>query len=113
MALTSTLFACSTSNTAESQTSDTKNANPHRTVVMKVAGQTVDCGDKAKSQCLSVKTGREGKWRTFLRRIDGFTYEPGYEYLLEVKRTTDDWTVGRYETDYQLLRVILKEKKYY
>ncbi len=39
-------------------------------------------------EVFQVKEGDEQEWTYFYNTIDGFTYEPGYEYVLEVKKET-------------------------
>lgn len=50
-----------------------------------VAPQTVDCTGVAPMKCLQVKETQSGNWTNFYSNIEGFTYEPGYEYVLKVK----------------------------
>lgn len=50
-----------------------------------VASQTVDCTGVAPMKCLQVKEKESESWQNFYSNIEGFTYEPGYEYILKVK----------------------------
>jgi len=50
-----------------------------------VGPQTVDCTGIAPMKCLQVKETQSGNWTNFYSNIEGFTYEPGYEYVLKVK----------------------------
>ncbi|RXM38438.1 hypothetical protein BOQ62_17625 [Chryseobacterium sp. CH21] len=36
-------------------------------------------------QCMQVKESAAADWTNFYSKIEGFTYEPGYEYVLKVK----------------------------
>lgn len=54
-------------------------------VKMIVASQQGDCVGVAPQKCLLVKTGADTNWTFFYNQIEGFQYEPGYEYVLEVK----------------------------
>ncbi|QQY34713.1 DUF4377 domain-containing protein [Chryseobacterium gleum] len=36
-------------------------------------------------KCLQVKENDSENWTNFYSSIEGFTYEPGYEYVLKVK----------------------------
>lgn len=54
---------------------------------LKIASAQVDCSGVAPMKCLSVQ--REGKtdWENFYDSIQGFDYEPGFDYELRVKVT--------------------------
>ncbi|RNA63840.1 DUF4377 domain-containing protein [Chryseobacterium nematophagum] len=56
-----------------------------KTMMMTVGPQTVDCTGVAPMKCLQVKENQSGNWMNFYSTIEGFTYEPGYEYILKVK----------------------------
>ncbi|REC64680.1 hypothetical protein DRF59_19890 [Chryseobacterium flavum] len=36
-------------------------------------------------KCMQVKENASDSWTNFYSTIEGFTYEPGYEYVLKVK----------------------------
>ncbi len=55
------------------------------TVKMIVASQQGDCVGVVPQKCLLVKKGTDTNWTFFYNQIEGFQYEPGYEYVLEVK----------------------------
>ncbi|WP_312991819.1 DUF4377 domain-containing protein [Chryseobacterium flavum] len=50
-----------------------------------VGPQTADCTGVAPMKCLQVKEKASDSWTNFYSNIEGFTYEPGYEYVLKVK----------------------------
>ncbi|WP_228401596.1 DUF4377 domain-containing protein [Chryseobacterium sp. PMSZPI] len=50
-----------------------------------VGPQTADCTGVAPMKCLQVKEKTSENWTNFYSNIEGFTYEPGYEYVLKVK----------------------------
>lgn len=50
-----------------------------------VASQTADCTGVAPQQCLLVKKAGATDWEYFYAPIEGFNYEEGYEYEIEVK----------------------------
>ncbi|WP_228441024.1 DUF4377 domain-containing protein [Chryseobacterium phosphatilyticum] len=50
-----------------------------------VGPQTADCTGVAPMKCLQVKEKASENWTNFYTNIEGFTYEPGYEYVLKVK----------------------------
>ena len=41
----------------------------------------------APQRCLLVREGDEQSWSLFYSRIEGFDYEEGYEYVLNVQKT--------------------------
>jgi hypothetical protein len=51
-----------------------------------VAAQTVECTGVATQQCLLVRQVHDAEWTLFYDGIEGFTYEPGFIYTLEVER---------------------------
>lgn len=50
-----------------------------------VAPQEVDCVGIGPRKCLRAKKNATDEWRYFYNYIDGFNFEPGYEYVLRVK----------------------------
>ena len=65
---------------------DRDNVQPEM-VSMQVADSYRDCyGAHAQQKCLQVKENGAYNWQLFYGRIEGFTYEQGYEYELLVKR---------------------------
>lgn len=55
------------------------------TIQMIVASQQGDCVGVVPQKCLLVKKGADTNWTFFYDKIEGFNYEEGYEYVLEVK----------------------------
>lgn len=61
--------------------------------------------------CLMIYTEDSGRWEFFYEGIQGFDFEPGYIYTLEVRledRGTEIQDVGRYA--YHLVKVIEKKQ---
>jgi heat shock protein HslJ len=56
-----------------------------RIVTMIVGPVLVDCTGVAPQKCYQVKAKPEDEWRLFYSPIQGFEYEPGYEYQITVK----------------------------
>lgn len=50
-----------------------------------IASQAVDCTGVAPMKCLQVKEKETDNWENFYSNIEGFIYEPGFEYVLKVK----------------------------
>lgn len=51
-----------------------------------VASAQADCVGVAPMKCLLVKTAGQQNWHFFYSGIEGFTYQPGYEYTLVVRK---------------------------
>jgi hypothetical protein len=49
-----------------------------------VASYTRTCHGMYEMQCMLVRESGEGEWLNWYDHIEGFTYEPGYEYVLLV-----------------------------
>lgn len=49
-----------------------------------VGPELVDCTGVAPQQCMQVRETPDGEWLLFYDQIEGFTYEPGFEYELVV-----------------------------
>lgn len=50
-----------------------------------IGSETADCTGVMPMKCLQVKEKPTESWTVFYSNIEGFTYEPGYEYVLKVK----------------------------
>lgn len=59
--------------------------NTEETVKYTIASQNADCIGVAPQKCLLVKKENSTDWEFFYSNIEGFNYESGYEYILEVK----------------------------
>ncbi|MFR9164868.1 MAG: DUF4377 domain-containing protein [Dysgonomonas sp.] len=57
-----------------------------KTEKMTIASQQGDCVGVAPQKCLLIKMEGQTEWQFFYDQIEGFTYEPGYEYVIEVKK---------------------------
>lgn len=92
-----TLGACST-------------LGPGETVeTLYVDSMTVECVGVAVQQCLRVKRAPEAEWELFYDAIEGFDYEPGFTYVLEVEvREVEDPPADGSSLAYRLVRVVEK-----
>ncbi len=70
---------------AMTQCTTTANASAGDEKTFIVGPQTADCTGVAPMKCLQVKENASASWTNFYSNIEGFTYEPGYEYVLKVK----------------------------
>ncbi|MGL5785691.1 MAG: DUF4377 domain-containing protein [Bacteroidales bacterium] len=92
----------------------TKNENQER---IEVNSQLIDCMGVAPMKCMQVKyldrTGEDkDTWSTMYGGIEGFDFEPGYVYVLEVeKEELDPKSVPADASTihYKLVKVISKE----
>jgi heat shock protein HslJ len=71
-------------------------------VTMYVGSELVDCTGVAPQQCMQVRTSPDEDWSLFYDQIEGFAFEPGYEYELlvavsEVPNPPADASRLRYE----------------
>ncbi len=77
-----------------------------------VGPQTADCTGVAPMKCLQVKETPAGEWSNLYSNIEGFTYEPGYEYVLKIKteKLANPPADGS-SIRYTLIRQVSKTKK--
>lgn len=61
-------------------------SNNKDTVKMTIASETRTAMGAAPMEVMLVKEGDASEWLYFYSNIEGFDYEPGYEYVLEVKK---------------------------
>ncbi|HTN47765.1 MAG TPA: META domain-containing protein [Flavipsychrobacter sp.] len=57
-----------------------------KTITLLVKENTLPCEGVAPMNCLQVKEGNAKAWSNFYSGIEGFVYQPGYEYKLKVKK---------------------------
>ena len=82
------------------------------TVRYTVASKTVDCTGVVPQKCLLVKKGDATEWTYFYSPIEGFTYEEGYEYVLDVKETKlENTPMDKSSIKYQLAKQVAKEAR--
>lgn len=77
-----------------------------------VGPKTADCTGVGPMKCLQVKETPSGEWTNFYTNIDGFTYEPGYEYVLKVKtEKIENPPADASSIKYTLIKQVSKTKK--
>lgn len=77
-----------------------------------VGPETADCTGVAPMKCLQVKENASDSWTNFYTNIEGFTYEPGYEYVLKVKtEKIENPPADGSSIRYTLVKQISKTKK--
>ena len=77
-----------------------------------VAPERVPCSGVAPMECLQIKKNpSDTAWQYFYDAIEGFTYEPGYTYTLEVSSAkVENPPADASSIQYKLVKVIKKEK---
>lgn len=77
-----------------------------------VASQQGDCVGVVPMKCLLVKQEGQTDWQFFYSTIEGFNYESGYEYVLEVKvDSINNPAADQSSLKYTLIKEISKEEK--
>ena len=80
-----------------------------RVIRLEVAEQRAPCMAVGPSECLQVREGTEAAWQLFYGEIEGFSYEPGYRYVLEVaQRSVANPPADGSSLAYRLVHVVSK-----
>ncbi len=81
-------------------------------ISLRIASATKDCYGSYAQKCLQVQENGSPKWELFYNPIAGFTYEPGYEYELLVKReTVNNPPADGSSIKYTLVKEVSKTKR--
>lgn len=76
-------------------------------VRVEVASEQVRCVGVDEMDCLLVRRAPHTDWELFYDDIEGFVFEPGYEYELEVRVTrVDDPPADGSSLRYELIEVV-------
>lgn len=76
-----------------------------------VADHQVDCTGVGPQKCLLIKQKLVDQWSNFYGNIEGFDYEPGYNYLLRVKVSeVKNPPADGSSLKYTLVEIVEKEK---
>lgn len=73
-----------------------------------VSPTPVPCKNDTSQDCFQIKKDSISDWVDFTGSIDGFEYEPGYSYILEVEKSTAS-NDGN-DPKYTLKKILKKEK---
>lgn len=80
--------------------------------VLYIASKLDDCVGAASKKCMMVKEEEDAPWELMYQDIEGFNYEEGYEYKIEVRREeVSNPAADAPSIRYVLLNQISKEKK--
>ncbi len=76
-----------------------------------VGPQKVDCEGEGPQQCYQVKENPEDDWQLFYNEIQGFNYEEGFDYEIEVAVTpVENPPAGGSSLNYELVRILNKQQ---
>ena len=85
---------------------------PQNTEKLTIASEQGDCVGVAPMKCLLVKAEGQQDWEFFYNNIEGFNYEPGYEYVIEVKKETIERPAADQSSiKYTLVKEVSKTQK--
>ncbi|MEB6605875.1 DUF4377 domain-containing protein [Aeromonas sanarellii] len=80
------------------------------TETLYVQDKLADCIGVAPMKCMQVRGQPGESWSLFYQQIEGFTFEPGYRYQLEVtKEQLTDVPADASSLHYRLIKVVSKE----
>lgn len=107
------LMACSEIAEIYEEFGDEKQEDIHEahTEILTIGPFTMTCYGPFEQDCLMEYNEEAGRWHFFYDGIEGFDFEPGYIYTLEVRledRGTEIQDVGRYS--YHLIKLLDKVK---
>lgn len=82
-------------------------------VTMTIASEKRTAMGVGPMEVLQVKEGDATEWSFFYSNIDGFNFEPGYEYVLEVKteKVAEPVPADASSVKYTLVKEVSKTKK--
>ncbi len=82
------------------------------TKTLYVADRKVPCAGTY--ECMQIREKAKNAWRNYPDTIQGFEYEEGYEYKIQVQPLqTGNSMAGMYDEKYKLVKVISKKKTSY
>ncbi|MBL0627960.1 DUF4377 domain-containing protein [Aeromonas jandaei] len=74
-----------------------------------INSQLVDCVGVGPMQCMQVRSDEQQPWTLFYQNIEGFQFEPGYQYQLTVsKEQLTNVPADAPSLRYQLIKVVSK-----
>lgn len=79
-------------------------------VTLEVDAHRVPCAGEARTRCLRVRVPPDTSWRFFYDRIEGFVFEDGYRWRLDVeRRRVPNPPADGSSVAYRLVRILSKE----
>lgn len=80
---------------------------PDEVLVLEIGPERVDCMGAFPQQCLLVRSDSSEEWSYFYDHIEGFTYEEGFVYRVEVlRRQIRNPPADGSSVAYRLIRVL-------
>lgn len=80
------------------------------TETLYIQDKLADCIGVAPMKCMQVRGQPGESWSLFYQQIEGFTFEPGYRYQLEVtKERLTDVPADASSLRYRLVKVVSKQ----
>jgi hypothetical protein len=80
-----------------------------RTITMDVAPERVSCQGFVPQECLRVREHPSTTWTLFYDQIEGFMFEPGFEYTLRVRvREIENPPADGSSLSYRLIAILRK-----
>lgn len=89
-------------------------ASTKNTEKITIASEKGDCVGVAPMKCYLIKKEGQSNWEFLYTGIEGFNYEPGFEYVLEIKKDTiigSNPVADRSSIKYTLVKEISKTLK--
>ena len=81
-------------------------------LTLEVDAHRVPCTGEARTRCLRVRVLPDTSWRLFYQQIEGFAFEEGYRWRLEVeRRPVPNPPADASSVAYRLVRVLSKERE--
>ena len=78
-------------------------------ITLFIGPEWVDCVGVGPRQCMQARESRGEPWQNFFDAIEGFDYEPGFEYELVVERhTVENPPADGSSLRYVLVRIVSK-----
>ena len=83
--------------------------DPSQGETLYINSQLVNCVGVGPMQCMQVRSDTQQPWSLFYQQIEGFQFEPGYQYQLSVsKEQLTDVPADAPSLRYQLIKVVSK-----
>ncbi|WP_323885915.1 DUF4377 domain-containing protein [Aeromonas caviae] len=84
------------------------------TETLYIQDKLADCVGVAPMKCMQVRSQPGESWSLFYQQIEGFTFEPGFRYQLEVSKeqladVPADVPADAPSLRYQLIKIVSKE----
>ncbi|UZO81804.1 DUF4377 domain-containing protein [Aquimarina sp. ERC-38] len=94
-------------NTCEDQTTEVQS----EITTLYIHHQLIDCEGVGPQQCMQIKENQNAEWNLFYSTIEGFDFQEGYQYTIEVEITpVENPMADASSLRYQLIKIISKEK---